>query len=58
MGNKSKFLWGYSVVLFTVAFVLIFMSAVSQRRLRKMLRRIESTKQTTMAISRGTTKCK
>ncbi|WHH57261.1 tetratricopeptide repeat protein [Petroclostridium sp. X23] len=33
MKNKSKFLWLYSTVLFTAAFVLILMSAVSQSRL-------------------------
>lgn len=35
MNNKSKFLWLYSIVLFTIAFVLIFMSGVSQSRLSK-----------------------
>lgn len=35
MNNKTRFLWLYSTVLFTAAFVLIFMSAVSQNRLSK-----------------------
>ncbi len=35
MQEKAKFFWGYSIILFTIAFVLIFMSAVSQQRLSK-----------------------
>jgi len=35
MNNKTKFLWIYAIVLFTMAFILIFFSAVNQYRMNK-----------------------